>query len=271
MTPLVANARMYAVNPAARDLWRRLFAWVAERSGVPLAYVDHAAPAPLETLWSRPDLGLAFMCGYPFARAQPAMQAVAAPLPALPRCDGRAVYWTDFAVAADRPFRQLADTFGGRIGWTVEHSQSGFNAVRHHLLRHRAGRKARLFRQAVGPLVTPRRVTESLLSGEIDVGPLDSYYHELLRRFEPQTASRLRTVESTAPTPMPLLVASATADARSVDRLRRTLLDCAMDAGMAGVLAELRLTGFTAPHPDAYRVLLDQAAEAEAQGYPAPG
>ena len=139
MTPLVANARMYAVNPAARDLWQRLFAWVAERSGVPLVYVDHAAPAPLETLWSRPDLGLAFMCGYPFARAQPAVQAVAAPLPAHPRCQGRAVYWTDFAVAADGPFRQLADTFGGRIGWTVEHSQSGFNAVRHHLLRHRAG------------------------------------------------------------------------------------------------------------------------------------
>ena len=195
MTPLVANARMYAVNPAARDLWQRLFAWVAERSGVPLVYVDHAAPAPLETLWSRPDLGLAFMCGYPFARAQPAVQAVAAPLPAHPRCHGRAVYWTDFAVAAEGPFRQLADTFGGRIGWTVEHSQSGFNAVRHHLLRHRAGRKARLFRQAVGPLVTPRRVTESLLAGEIDVGPLDSDYHELLRRFEPQTASRLRTVE----------------------------------------------------------------------------
>ena len=40
---------------------------------------------------------------------------------------------------------------------------------------------------------------------------------------------------------------------------------------MAGVLAELRLTGFEAPRPDAYRVLLDQAAEAKAQGYPAPG
>jgi hypothetical protein len=61
VTPLVANARMYAVTPAARDLWQRLFAWVAERSGIPLVYVDHAAPAPLETLWSRPDLGLAFM------------------------------------------------------------------------------------------------------------------------------------------------------------------------------------------------------------------
>jgi ABC-type phosphate/phosphonate transport system substrate-binding protein len=262
---------MYAVTPAARDLWRQLFASVAERSGVPLVSIDHAAPAPLEALWSRGDLGLAFMCGYPFARAQSPVQAVAAPLPVHPRCGGRAVYWTDFVVAADGPFRQLADTFGARIGWTVEHSQSGFNAVRHHLLPYRDGRCASLFRESVGPLVTPRRVVESVLSREIEVGPLDSYYHALLRRFDPETASRLRTVESTVPTPMPLLVASAKTDARSVDRLRQALVDCAMDTGMAGVLAGLRLTGFEIPRPEAYRVLLDQAAEAEAQGYPAPG
>src|SRR5829696_8586931 len=218
---------------------------------------SHGSPSDPGSRWSMSIMPLrrrSRRCGRAGTSASPSCAATRSRARSLPcrrsrrRCQPLpaardALYWTDFAIAADRPFRQLAYTFGGRIGWTVEHSQSGFNAVRHHLLRHRAGRKARLFRQAVGPLVTPRRVTESLLSGEIDVGPLDSYYHELLRRFELQTASRLRTVESTAPTPMPLLVASATAEVRSVDRLRRTLVDCAMDAGMAGVLAELPLTG----------------------------
>ncbi|MEA2930720.1 MAG: hypothetical protein QOG38_3148, partial [Hyphomicrobiales bacterium] len=44
MTPLVANARMYAVTPAVSAAWRDLFAWVAKASGVPLTYLDHAAP-----------------------------------------------------------------------------------------------------------------------------------------------------------------------------------------------------------------------------------
>ena len=54
---LIANARMYAVTPAVREAWQRLFDWMAGTSGVPLEYIDHAAPAPLETLWAREDLG----------------------------------------------------------------------------------------------------------------------------------------------------------------------------------------------------------------------
>jgi ABC-type phosphate/phosphonate transport system substrate-binding protein len=268
--PLVANARMYAVTPVARDLWRRLFEWTSDKARIQVAYVDHAAPASLEELWSRDDLGLAFMCGYPFAMARPWPQLVAAPVPADPRCAGQALYWTDLVVAADGPHRSLSDTFGGRIGWTIEHSQSGFNAVRHHLLRYRSGRKEPLFRESVGPLVTPRRVVESVLSGRIDVGPLDSYFHELLRRFEPETAARLRTVESTAARPMPVLVASPGTMPAAVGRLRRALLTASADGAMAAVLAELALAGFTAPEPAAYAVLVKEAAKAEAAGYRVP-
>lgn len=271
MTLLVANARMYAVTAQARELWRRLFDRLGHAAGIPLTSVEHAAPTPLEELWSRDDLGLAFMCGYPFARAEPPLQAVAAPVPLDPRCGGRPLYWTDLVVRAHRPFRTLADTFGGRIGWTVEHSQSGFNALRHHLLRYGAGGDTRLYRESVGPLVTPRKVVDAVLSGAIDVGPLDSYFHDLLRRFEPETASRLRAVESTRPTPMPLLVASPAVGAGAVGRLRQALLASPQDRAAAEILAHLRLAGFVVPRPESYRLLLDQAAEAEARGYPVPG
>ena len=79
-------------------------------------------------------------------------------------------------VRADSEFTQLQETFGGRIGWTVAHSQSGYNAVRHHLLRYEG--PPPLYRDWVGPLVTPRRVIEAVLADEIDVGPLDSYVHQ---------------------------------------------------------------------------------------------
>ena len=67
MAGLIANARMYAVTPAAEAAWRTILERAAARSGVPLTYMPYPAPAPLEALWRREDLGLAFMCGWPFA------------------------------------------------------------------------------------------------------------------------------------------------------------------------------------------------------------
>jgi ABC-type phosphate/phosphonate transport system substrate-binding protein len=271
MQTLIANARMYAVTPAVRDAWRALFDRVGRRAGLPLVYVDHAAPALLEELWSRGDLGAAFMCGFPFASATPRPLLVAAPIPAPPRYQRQAVYCTDFVVRADSGFAHLSDTFGTRIGWTVSHSQSGFNAPRHHLLAYRDGRSEPLFAASVGPLVTPRRVIEALLDGTIDVGPLDSYVHDLLKRHEPATASRLRTIESTAMTPIPPLVASPATPADTVERLRATLLAAASDPETAPILDELLLAGFARVDAADYDRFPAQALEAAAAGYAVPG
>jgi ABC-type phosphate/phosphonate transport system substrate-binding protein len=270
MASFVANARMYAVTPAVEEAWRTLFAWVGRSAGVPLSYLTHAPPAPLEELWRRHDAGAVFMCGYPFAAGRPACRAMAAPVPAPAPYKGQPVYWTDFIVRRESAWGSLADALGGRIGWTAEHSQSGFNAVRHHLLGYRGGRRGGLFGASVGPLVTPRRVIEAVLSEEIDVGPLDSYVHDLLRVHEPATAARLRVVESTAPAPIPLLVASAAVDLAALAALREPLLAAHHAAEMAPVMATLLLERFAVPDVAAYRVLLDQAAAAEVAGYPVP-
>ena len=263
---LVANARMYAVTPAVKAAWQDLFAWVARTSGVPLAYLDHAAPAPLETLWQRDDLGAAFMCGFPFASAAMKPQPLAAPIPSPPRYGGKPCYCTDLVVRADSAFAQFSDTFGGRIGWTVEHSQSGYNAVRHHLLRQPMARYA----QWVGPLITPRRVIEAVLRGEVDVGPLDSYVHDLLGRHEPETAAKLRVVESTAMTPIPLLVASPGVDSDIAARLRRALRSCHAAPELVPTLDTLLVSRFEAVDPSVYAVLTSQAEEADRGGIPAP-
>ena len=263
---LVANARMYAVTPVVKAAWQDLFAWVARTSGVPLSYLDHAAPAPLETLWARDDLGAAFMCGFPFASAARKPAILAAPVPSPPRYGGRPCYCTDLVVRADSAFAQLSDTFGGRIGWTVEHSQSGYNAVRHHLLATAAAPRTA---QWVGPLITPRRVIEAVLRGEIDVGPLDSYVHDLLRRHEPETAAKLRVVKSTAMTPIPLLVASPGIASDALARLRRALLSCHAEPELAATLGTLLVSRFDEVDPADYDVLLDQAQEADRGGVPA--
>jgi len=267
---LIANARMYAVTPGVRDAWRTLFDWVARTSGVPLEYIDHAAPAALEALWARKDLGAAFMCGFPFANALRKPGLIAAPVPAPSRYGGLPRYCTDFVVSADRPFARLSDTFGGRIGWTVGHSQSGYNAVRYHLSRYRREQNEPLFAEWVGPLITPRRVIDHVITGKIDVGPLDSYVHDLLKRNEPETASRLRTVESTAMTPIPPLVVSTAVAGDTVERLRGALLSFAIQTELAATFEVLAITRFAQVKSNDYAALLAQAREADRQGIATP-
>ena len=143
MSRLIANARMYAVAPEAEAAWRELIFHVAAEAEVALDYLPYPAPQPLEPLWGRPDLGAVQMCGYPIAMRLSDVVPLAAPIPAVAWAAGRAVYRSDLIVKADAPFRKLEDTFGGRAGWTVEHSHSGFNAFRHHLLAIARRRGAR--------------------------------------------------------------------------------------------------------------------------------
>jgi ABC-type phosphate/phosphonate transport system substrate-binding protein len=263
---LLANARMYAVTPAVKAAWQELFAWVARTSGVPLEYIDHAAPAPLEALWARDDLGAAFMCGFPFASATPPPRLLAAPVPSPPRYGDAPRYCTDLVVRADSRFAQLCDTFGGRIGWTVSHSQSGYNAVRHHLLGEPQARYAAW----VGPLVTPRRVIDAVLNDAIDVGPLDSYVHDLLRRHEPDTAAKLRVVASTALTPIPPLIAARGVANDTVARVRVALLSCHDEPALAATREALLLSRFETVEAANYRVLIDWSRAADDAGMPAP-
>jgi hypothetical protein len=109
---LVANARMYTVTIAAGAAWKQLFAWLARRSGVPLEPIDHAFPAPLSQLWSRSDLGCAFLCGFPYVHSPYRPKPIAAPVPSPVRFGGRAVYMTDLVVRAGSAFHTLEDTLG---------------------------------------------------------------------------------------------------------------------------------------------------------------
>lgn len=267
---LVANARMYAVNAGVRAAWAALFARVSELAGVPLQVIDHAAPAPLEELWRRDDLGVAFICGYPLATGDFPLQPVAAPIPANPLAAGRPFYASDLVVRADGPFQTLQATFGGRIGWTARHSQSGFQAPRRHLAPYRKG-GAPLYRESIGDLMTPRRVIEAVLDGRIDIGPLDSYAHDLLRRFEPGTAARLRVVATTQPTPMPLLAASPGVEKGVVRSLREALCGLRSDDTGRMSLDALCLTGFAAAEASDYAVLITRSREFDAAGYREPG
>jgi ABC-type phosphate/phosphonate transport system substrate-binding protein len=266
----IANARMYAVTPEVESLWRELLERVAIDAGATLKYVPYPAPRPLEQLWSRSDLGAVFMCGYPIALKIAPVVPIAAPIPRARWASGRAVYRTDLIVRRDAPFRSLEETFGLRAGFTVAHSHSGFNALRHHLLAYRNAQRPAMYAEMLGNLVTARNVLENVRNGRIDVGPLDAYWHMLLARHAPALTADVRVVAATALAPMPAFVAAADAPADLVSRLRAGFVN-AKSRDWFGRLAEpLLLEGFVPVSESSFALMLDWEREAEAAGYDQP-
>jgi ABC-type phosphate/phosphonate transport system substrate-binding protein len=265
---LVANARMYAVNAVAASHWHKLLSWIGERADVALHLVDHAAPAALTELWHRDDLAAVTMCGYPLSSWQADARPVpiAAPCPRASR--GDPTYRTDIVVRADSPYASDDDLAGARFGWTLVDSQSGYQAPRRHFAARALARGGRFFGSTVGPLLTPRRVVETLLGGDIDAGPLDSYWHALLNRHEPRTAARLRVIASTPPTPIPCFVSSAATAPALRERIALAFGEAAHAPEVRDMLDALELARFARVDTDVYGVLASQARATDALGYP---
>jgi ABC-type phosphate/phosphonate transport system substrate-binding protein len=264
---LIACSRMYNVTPRAGEAWASLFEWVSETSGIKLEIVKHPAPAPLEELWERPDMGCVFMCGWPFSRSKPQPQLIAAPCPLGQRYERQPIYFTDLIVRRDRKFQTLKDTFGGRIAWTVDSSHSGFNAPRHHLLAYRTSDRPDLFSESIGQLLTPDRSLASVIDGEADIAPMDSYALDLIRLHEPERISEIMIIDSTAAAPFPPLVASNDLASSALASLRRAFLMAGGEPTLTSLLDTLNIGGFAVIKADAYELALKWEQEALSEGY----
>jgi ABC-type phosphate/phosphonate transport system substrate-binding protein len=261
---------MYSVTPEVEQTWRALLAHVAHDAEAPLSYVPYSAPQPLEALWSRPDLGAVFMCGYPIALGLAPVVPLAAPIPSAPWAAGRPVYRSDLIVRENAPYSTLEDTFGKRAGWTVSHSHSGFNAFRHHLLAYRTRERPTLYAQMIGNLVTARNVLDAVREQRIDIGPLDAYWHLLISQHAPQLTAGTRVLASTALAPMPAFVAAADAPGDRVARLRAAFTEASRRPWFPALASLLKIEGFAEVNVASYATLLDRDRVAHSAGYDLP-
>lgn len=266
---MIASARMYSWSPSLAATWQRLLDWVAARAGVSMSVMDPSSgPLSLDELWQRPDLGCAFMCGYPWALYRDKPQLLAAPVPSPARYGGQPAYVTDFIVKADGPHRTLADTFGGRIAYSTEHSHSGYNAPRYHLLRYRTPDRPALYREVIGPFIRQVPCLDAVVDGRADVAAVDGYGLDLLRKHAPDVAGRVRVVETTIPAPSAPLVASPGIDRATCERVTAALVSAHESPEIRPTLDDLLLSRFVTVSPADFQVFLDREQAAEAAGYP---
>jgi ABC-type phosphate/phosphonate transport system substrate-binding protein len=139
-------------------------------------------------------------------------------------------------------------------------------ALREHLLPYREAHGKPLFRAVIGPLISPRGVANALLNCRIDVGPLDSYAHDLIRKSEPQLADQLRTIATTGPAPIPLFVATAPLDNDVVQRLQDAFAQVAHADRLQPLRDTLLVSKFVAPRAEDYETF--HARSAASDRYP---
>src|SRR5947209_2263338 len=203
------------------------------------------------------------MYGYPWAMLADRPHLLAVPVPAPARYQGRPIYFTDFVVRADSAYRTLEDTFGGSLAYSIEHSHSGYNAARFHLLSYRRPGRPTLYSKVLGPLHRQLPVIAAGLGGRADVGPVDAYGLDLLRRHGAERAKRVRVVATTLEAPSAPLVASPSVGPATRERLSEALLAAHQAPELASTLDELLIARFTVPDPDAFDVMLERQRHAE--------
>jgi ABC-type phosphate/phosphonate transport system substrate-binding protein len=252
MAHLIANARMYSAVAPAKAAWRAVFTWVLARAGVPMEYIDHDPPNLLGDLWSRDDLGATMMCGLPWALRTPTPTLIAAPVPSPARYGDRPVYFSDILVNAEAPYRKLEDTFGGTVGYTLTDSMSGCVALHTRLEAWRTPARPRLYAKVVGDLVHVRGMIEAIAACRVDVGAVDSYVCDLLRKHDPAFMAQVRSIGSTSPVPIPPVVATASLGSGQLEALQEAFLEVAVAPELAGARAALLLERFALPDPARY-------------------
>lgn len=250
---MIANARLYSIVPAAGQSWQRLLEGLSESVGVPLKYLEHRPPAPINELWRREDQGAVFMCGLPFARSVPRPPIVAAPVPSAAAFQGQPQYWSDLVVRADSDFQTLEETFGHRLALTGMDSQSGCLALLYHLMdaASAAGDRRALYQRVIEPRLTPLGAMTAVIDGLADVAPIDAYAFSLAQRYVPELTVQLRVVGTTEPTPIPPLVSS-----RAVHpALESAFVEAHNNSAVAPLMLKLGVSRFVRPDPDSYDVL----------------
>jgi len=193
----------------AREFYRQVVAYLAERTGLPATLVTGMPPHEQDRQVDSGQIHAVFTCGLPYVRKAdcdpPLLQLMAAPVMLGPRYCDRPIYFSDVIVRADSPYQTFEALRGTTFAYNEQHSLSGYMLPCYHMLQR--GLRGQFFGQTVrsGSHAVSMDWVES---GRVDAAAIDSIVLEMELAQHPQRVWSLRVVENMGPAPMPPLAAS---------------------------------------------------------------
>lgn len=183
------------------------------------------------------EIDVAFVCSPPLIWLGGAVEAIAAPVLADPRFDGRPLYSSEVVVRASSPRASLDDLRGGRWAYNEPSSWSGYWVTL-------ASVGSWEYFGEVVAAGSHQRALRMVADGEVDGSAIDSQVLAVELRDHPELAERVRVVETLGPSPVQPVVVRAALDPEVKHAVRAQLLSLRGDE-----LDRHLVSGF-APAPD---------------------
>lgn len=211
------------------------------------------------------QVDLAFICGLPLMRlvhqGSITVQELMAPVFQSGRYSGQPVYFADFIVRADSPYQTLGDLQGKTFAYNDPGSNSGFYLPSHHLLKH--GYPSHFF-HSLKRSGAHHQSIRWVMDGLADAAAIDSIVLEQAIRDNPQIASYIRVIDSTAPCPVPP-IALLGQNRAWTQQVRTALLQ--PDAPLQAAMRRAEIQKFAAVPLADYQVIYDLFAEVTTANY----
>ena len=239
----VSNLRLisYLAPSQPEGLFVAVATRIAEVTGLTTSLrfqIRTSAPPPGEVdPFSSGEADIGFLCspGYVWMTdlQPPAVRLLAAaPVFDDPRTEGRPVYFSDVVVAQGSPAMRFEDLRGGTWAFNDPCSWSGYLSLLVRLRDVGGAPFFRALRESGSHLQSVRLIT----TGKVDGAAVDSNALAVLRRREPNLASRLRILESWGPHPIQPIVVSSRLPAALANRIAASLCSMHLDEHSAKVL-----------------------------------
>ena len=214
------------------------------------------------------DADVSFVCGLAYidlcGPGRLPLRAVAAPVLAGSRYQGRPIYFSDVIVRRDSSFHHFADLEGASWCFNEPLSHSGYGITRYRLVE--LGRTDGFFGRVVEAGFHQRSIG-LVRGGEVDASAIDCHVLALALRDDPTLAEEVRVIDSLGPsTVQPIVVADwLPEDLR--EGIRQALMEMADDPHARPWLERGLIARFAAVDDSAYDDLRRMRAACAEAGF----
>jgi phosphonate transport system substrate-binding protein len=239
-------------------------AYLQAKLGIQTDYVSAIPWQERERLFDAGEIHVLWLCGLPYVHKadlrESAMELLAVPIPAGPRYQGRAIYFSDVIVRKQSPFQTFAELRGTVWAYNEPRSHSGYNVVRAYLFEQG---ETRDFFGRVVESGAHQTSLEMILDGRVDGSAIDSTVLEWAIDQRPEISEQIRVIATFGPSPIPPWVMSKKISLSVRSQLRALLLSMHRDPRGEAILERAGLERFFGAQDRDYDPIRIMASKAE--------